>query len=146
MVYRANKSPGLLLLIAIFLLCSSSCTSNRTITYPPTFDDFIEGQSVLLNGWLKVRGEVMLYVSEEAMQAGRTSPDCISGALPGQSASTVAYLEGQRVIVAGRVVSYYGLPQEPTTIIPRRILNNSIISNFCLGGWVIAVDSINRAP
>lgn len=130
----------------MLLVVLSGCTVASVGSRMQSFESFHEGEEVSLSGWMRVRGEVMLYTDEHAMRERARYPECISGVFSEPTTYTIRHLEGQHVEVTGVVYRYQDLPRENTPVIPRKVLGNSIISNFCFGDWVILVERVEAIP
>ena len=100
-------------------------------------------------GWLKYRGEVMLFNTQADYLASTkprpgASPRCVSGVLAGNDRNLRPW-DGRRVIITGRLVNYESLKDENRVVIPRKMLARKIISNFCLRDQIILITSLRRA-
>jgi len=108
-------------------------------------------------GWMKYRGEVMLFSTQEdyvdsITKRGWCNSDgqcqsrirCISGVLAGKDRDLRSW-DGTRVIVTGRLVNYKSLSEEDVPVLRRKMLANKVISNFCLRDQVILITSVRPA-
>ena len=108
-------------------------------------------------GWMKFRGEVMLFDTRENYLDSVTRRGwcnssgecesrirCISGVLAGKYRDLRSW-DGQRVIVTGQIVAYGTLPDDGEPILPTKVLAGKIVPNFCLRDEVILITDIRRA-
>jgi hypothetical protein len=100
---------------------------------------------VAITGWAHVRGEVMLFASAEDMRAKSKYPECISGVFSDHYAMDLAKFEGKKVSISGSLRKYESLAYEARSVLPRKMLEGSVISNFCFGENVLLISSIREA-
>lgn len=124
---------------------SASCASSQALA-PAEFTTQVKGTGeVSLTGWLRLRGEVMLFASREAMRAKRHYPDCISGVFKDQATQKLSRFDGNKVVISGQLVRFESLGDEDASILQRKVLAGSVIPNFCFGENVLLIKKIKRA-
>ena len=64
---------------------------------------------------------------------------CISGVFAGKVPPNIQRLEGQRVVLTGRLINYWSLSEEDAPFLRRKVVANKIVSNFCLRDEVILI-------
>lgn len=129
---------------AFALLLAASCASSQAST-PPSFAATVKGAgNVTLTGWLQLRGEVMLFASQEAMRAKRRYPECISGVFKGQAPQNLSGLDGIKVSVTGELFRFESLKEEKAPLLARKVLAGSVIPNFCFGDNVLLISDIKK--
>jgi hypothetical protein len=130
-------------LLAISAL--ASCASAQTRA-PSEFSAQVKGEGdIELKGWLRLRGEVMLFSTREAMRSSLNYPDCISGVFSDHIAQDLSQFDGKRVIVTGKLYRYDTLDEEEVPILKRKVLSGSVIPNFCFGDNVLLIKHIEVA-
>lgn len=77
------------------------------------------------------------------MVAKLRHPMCISGISVRISRESLAEYEGKKVRIAGQLIGYNSLPYEDRAVLPRRMLADQVISNFCFGQRVMLIDTID---
>jgi hypothetical protein len=97
-----------------------------------------------MSGWARVQGEVMLYSTEAAMLQ-RNQRLCISGLPVRATLERIKKMDGQMVVIRGRILRYRDLPLEDAPVLQRRLLNEHVISNFCLKEEVLSIEQIRLA-
>lgn len=128
--------------IALITLGCAHGAGDRTTA----FASQLEGDGeVRLEGWLALRGEVMLYSNKSAMQEARRYPECISGVLEERVQDDPTSWVGKKVVITGLLYNYESLEREARQVIPRRVLDGSIVSNYCFGKKVLLIRSIRLA-
>ena len=124
---------------------SASCAPIQTFT-PAEFATRVKGTgTVNLTGWLRLRGEVMLFVSPEAMQSKLRYPDCISGVFKDHASRKLPEFDGKKVIISGQLFKYDSLGDEDAPLLQRKVLAGSVIPNFCFGENVLLISEIKKA-
>jgi hypothetical protein len=96
-----------------------------------------------LSGWVRVRGEFMIYPDSASMRSEAKYPRCLSGVFTDQAARDFSAYDGKQVTISGVLVRYSTLPDEQSPVLPRKILSGSVVPNFCLGDNVLLVKSIS---
>lgn len=99
---------------------------------------------VELHGWVRVRGEFMIYPSLKAMRKKLKYPNCISGVMDQQAKRDLRQYDEREVWITGEFIDYSSLADEDS-FLPRKELAGSIIPNFCFGTKVMRISSIRRA-
>lgn len=100
---------------------------------------------IQLDGWLRVRGEAMIYFSQGAMNADTKYPFCVSGVFESHDPDRILPLDGKEVIVTAQVFEYTSLEDEDFVVKPRKVLGGSIVPNGCLGRFVLLLESMDPA-
>ena len=112
-----------------------------------TFADKIRGNgTVTLTGWAKLRGELMIYQDRESMDHNAKFPHCISGVFRNQAGMKLSEYDGRLVTITGMLYKYSDLPDEQRPVLPRKILANSVVPNFCFGTNVLLIETIKLTP
>ena len=133
------------LIAAALSACSLASCASASDMDPVYFTKRVNGEGdVELTGWLQVRGEVMLFNSRAAMEAKSRYPNCISGVFASQSSHDLSSLEGKRVVLKGRLFKFKYLSEEDTPILPRKVMEGSVIPNFCFGENVVLIRSLKK--
>lgn len=131
--------------LTLAISTSASCMSPQ-VKAPSDFVAQIKGAGeVNLTGWLRLRGEVMLFVNQEAMHSNLRYPYCISGVFPDQAERNISYFDGKKVIIYGELFKYESLDSEDASILQRKLLAGSVVPNFCFGERVILIHKIGIA-
>jgi hypothetical protein len=123
-------------LISFLAIAQICCAPRSSNVYTQS------GHSVYLDGWVKIKGEVMLYENRAAMLA-RDHSRCISGVYYRQKPGKLMQFDGKHVRVFGERYTYATLPNEQTDILPRKVLGASVIPNFCMKDDVILIGNIS---
>ncbi|GJL94851.1 MAG: hypothetical protein DHS20C05_12560 [Hyphococcus sp.] len=129
----------------IFVACLtatlSSCVSD-TSDNQDTFIRKVQGSgTITLEGWAKVAGEIVIYKDIEALKNDSEFPACISGVFRNHYLKDHSAFDGKRVIVIGKLLKHDSLGFESSPI-PRRILEGSVVSNWCYGENVLLLTSV----
>lgn len=124
----------------------SSCASQMENSEKGFEEILSRGGRVVLTGWLRVKGEAVIYADHKHMRDQALYPHCVSGVFERHEASRISSLDLQRVVVIGTVFEYGSLAYEDSAVIPRRVLQGSIVSNWCLGDKVLLLEEIQRSP
>jgi hypothetical protein len=111
-------------------------------TFIPT--DIGEGKKITVTGWAFSRGELTLYATKKAMKAASRYPECISGLYNHHSPKMIAKFHEKRITVVGIAHNVTTLPDEISPL-PRKILNGSILYNFCFAPYALEIQSITPA-
>ena len=131
----------LTILMALLIFGGQACGAGTMST------DFPERVSKLgelnTHAWMRVRGEAMLHTDRVAFEQHAKFPRCVSGVFANQRGLDLTRYDGREVVVAGQLVDYASLPNDGSALLPRKILNGSIIPNFCFGANVLLVRSIH---
>jgi len=128
-----------------------ACAALLSCASPPASGDldFAERISqtgrIEVTGWLRVRGEALIYSDQNHMRARSHYPYCVSGVLEHHDPSMISQYDNQPVTVIGELFSYDLLPDEDSPLIPRKTLRGSVVSNFCNGKNVILIEFIEPA-
>jgi len=69
-------------------------------------------------------------------------PRCISGVFSDQYQRDLSAYDGKHVNVTGKLFVYSDLPDEDRPAIPRKMLSDSIIINWCFGQNVLLIKGI----
>ncbi len=113
-----------------------------------SFRSQVEGSGdVRLIGWASYHGEMTLYSSRQAMRTGSRYPDCISAVFPHQSLGQneeLRAIDGRQVILTGALYLYSTLPDEDRSLIPRKVLEGTVVPNWCFGDNVVLIDTIEE--
>ena len=96
-----------------------------------------------LRGWARVRGELDLFKTR-APKGAPAAGNCISGVFEHHRPELIKRFDGKYVEVTGKLYEYESLPFEETPILPRRMLGDSVIPNFCFGDHVIAIKKVRE--
>lgn len=99
-----------------------------------------------ITGWIKLSGEFLIYEDVDALSENAKFPHCISGLFAGQyERNDRSTYDGKKVTVMGELVNYAQLPEEDSPFVARKVLGDSVISNFCLGSNVVFIKSMKLA-
>lgn len=116
------------------------------VAAPVGFATQLQGKGeVNLTGWVRLWGEVMLYVSREAMQSKLHYPSCISGVFKNQADQTLSGIDGKKVVISGQLYKFSSLSEEDAPLLQREVLGGSVIPNCCFGENVLLVRKIDLA-
>lgn len=139
-----TKSRALALLLAVS--ASASCASGKGLS-PADFAVQVKGSGpVRITGWARLRGEIMVFPSRQAMQQKSRYPACVSGVFQDQASRELAQYDGKKVIITGDLVRFDTLTDEDAPLLRRKVLAGSVIPNFCFGENVLLIRSIEKAP
>ena len=106
----------------------------------------IEGTGTIkLTGWAKLSGELLIYSGRESLDGASKFPNCISGVFSNQYGRDLSAYSGKRVTVTAKLFSFSDLPDEDRPAIPRKMLADSVITNWCFGQNVLLLKSIKFA-
>ena len=87
----------------------------------------------------------MLFASREAMQAKLRYPECISGVLKDQAAQNLSEFDGRKVTLSGQLFRFETLGNEVAPLLQRKMLDGSVIPNFCFGENVLLIKNVKNA-
>jgi hypothetical protein len=121
----------------------SACTRNRQDFLPVSLDSGEENRRFV--GWAETAGEIDLYQTKSDARFKRKFPYCVSGIISRHINTDLAAYSGKKVELFGRLYTFDDLEDEVgprAEFLPRKILDGSVISNFCLGSHVILISSI----
>jgi hypothetical protein len=104
----------------------------------------VNARQVKLTGWLTTLGEFKLFSSKNAMRRKAKYPECISGVMANEPSSSFKKLNGRHVRVTATVWKFNSLPKESDYELARRVLSNSIITNWCFGDDVLLIERIEE--
>ena len=127
--------------ISVALFFVAACATPIEPT-PATFTGRLETQIVELEGWLDTRGELRLFVSKTAMERDEEYPQCVSGISENHSSKKFSSFDRKRVRVNATVWDYESLPNESDYELARKVLANSIITNWCKSPKVLLVTQV----
>jgi hypothetical protein len=137
------KTWGIALVLAA--ATSASCASVQTPAHAK-FAAQVKGTGgIHLTGWLRLRGEAMIFSSQKAMEAKLRFPECISGVMKDQASQDLSRFDGMKVIVSGQLFSFASLVDEDAPLLQRKVLSASVIPNFCFGENVLLIKEIRIA-
>jgi hypothetical protein len=120
--------------------------SPEAVSAGHSFEQAVAGKGVVhLTGWVRVKGELMIYADHESMNEGSRFPRCISGVFTEQERMDLSAYDGKLVTVTGRPFRYADLPEEPRAVLQRKMLSNSVVPNFCFGLNVLLIKTIRLA-
>ena len=160
-------TKGVLSLLASFLIVGCTTAENPN----SQFTDAVQNLGpVKLTGWAHWTFEIQLFVDRAAMRHGtdmygdaeqghanlvdntgfivsdNTFPRCISGVFPGKiNMYDYRKFDGRKVTAIGKIVDYRSLPDEDRPLIPRKVLEDQIIYNFCWGPNVLLLEKVELA-
>lgn len=97
---------------------------------------------VELAGWARLQGEIMLYSSRFDLEEENRYPACISGVFENHNPENLSIFDNQYVTLFGEVIKYSSLSYENRPVLPRRVLLNNVIPNFCFGEYVLLIYEI----
>lgn len=128
--------------ILLVYLSVAACSYHQDNIHP-RFEDAVEGIGLVeISGWANLSGEVKIYSDKAAMLDGSKYPKCISGVFKDHEHKNLKPFEGRRVRIVGTIFRYHDLPEEKNTLLPRKMLDGTVIPNFCFGKNVILLKSI----
>ena len=84
----------------------------------------------------------MLYSSRFDLEEENRYPTCISGIFEDYSPENLSIFDNQYVTLFGEVIKYSSLSYENRPVLPRRVLLNNVIPNFCFGEYVLLIYEI----
>jgi hypothetical protein len=138
-----NKVWSIMLLLTAAM--SASYASAQALT-PAPFATQVSGEGeITVTGWLLLRGEVMLFSSREALRQKKHYPECISGVFKDQTSKDLSKFDGKRVTLTGRLYRFDALEDEDAPLLKRKVLERSVIPNFCFGENVLLISAIKKA-
>ena len=119
--------------------CLNSCAT-------ASFEDKVAGNgSVQLTGWVRLAGEFVVYSDAESMNQKLKFPHCISGVFSDQyDRKDLSEYNGHLVTVTGRLFKYSDLPDEDRPVLPRKMLGDSVVPNWCFGPNVLLINSMKN--
>jgi hypothetical protein len=122
-----------------WVICLSSCAS-------ASFEDRVAGNGdVQLTGWARLAGEFIIYSDTESMNQKLKFPHCISGVFSDQyGRKDRSEHNGHLVTVTGTLFKYSDLPEEDRPAIPRKVLGDSVVPNWCFGPNVLLIKSMKN--
>ena len=127
-------------LLAPSLLFVAGCTTPRDGAF--ALEGSIDSKVIQLDGWLDTHGELRLFVSEEAMEKKSEYPYCISGISWNHTAERYSKFNKRHIRVHATTWDFGSLPNESDYELARKVLGNSIITNWCYGPKVLLVSKI----
>jgi hypothetical protein len=124
----------------------TACLSTEPKSSNASFVEKVKGSgTVQLTGWAKLSGELEIYSDRESFDRPSRFPNCISGVFSDQYERDLRAYDGKRVTVIGELFKYSDLPYEDRPAIPRKMLSDSVIINWCFGQNVLLIRSIKIA-
>lgn len=124
---------------------SASCASGQALA-PAPFATQLRGEGeITITGWLRLRGEVMLFSSQEALRQKRRYPECISGVFKDQATQNLSRFDGKKVTLTGQLYRFESLGEEEAPLLQRKVLAGSVIPNFCFGENVLLISAMRTA-
>jgi hypothetical protein len=135
-------------LLAVFTTCvfMAACVSGQSKDPNASFVGKVSGSgAVHLTGWVRLAGEFILYSDIESMNQRLRFPHCISGVFNDQyDRKNLAEYNGHFVTVTGTLFKYSDLPDEDRPAIPRKMLGDSVVPNWCFGPNVLLIKSMKK--
>lgn len=127
-----------------FVFLTGCATANASGVRPQRF-----------TGWLFYRHEMMLFqtrrdylaFAERHCDAGQKCgrPLCISGIFADEAPSDIEKLNGMRVTLTGRLISYRSLSHEHTPLLPRKVFGRTVVMDYCLRDDIILATTVAPA-
>lgn len=102
-------------------------------------------EDIRLVGWARLKGEFEIFERRPNTAVDPRDTTCISGSFPEQSNRAFQQFDGRKVSVIGRLLNYRDLPDEPRILIPRKMLGQALISNWCYGDKILLIKSMELA-
>jgi len=142
---RASSKRIVPLAFSVFILMGG-CMSHEVKSSNVTFADKVSGSgTVQLTGWAKLYGELNIYSDRDSFDRKLRFPNCISGVFRNQDKRDLSAYDGKQITVTGELFRYSDLPDEDRPVVPRKILGNSVIPNWCYGPNVLLIKTIKLA-
>jgi hypothetical protein len=107
-----------------------------------TYEGKLSYGTVELTGWLDTRGELRLFSSRNAMEEDAEYPQCVSGVSQNHSSKKFVRFSKRHVRVRASVWDFDTLPNEADYELARKVLGNSIITNWCRGPKVLLIENV----
>jgi len=76
------------------------------------------------------------------MHAKQRYPDCISGVFKDQAAQNLSRFDGRKVTISGQLFRFESLGDEEAILLKRKVLDGSVVPNFCFGENVLLIKGI----
>ncbi|MEM9013747.1 MAG: hypothetical protein AAGB02_01440 [Pseudomonadota bacterium] len=129
-------------LLFFLILLNFGCVSPLNSKHPK-FSDAVQSEGrISIVGWARIRGEVLLFANNSAMTNKLRYPDCISAVFTDHDPKPLLQFDGKKVFATGTIYEYEKLKNENRQLIPRKMLFNSVIPNFCFGKNVMLLSEI----
>jgi hypothetical protein len=129
-----------------FIMCGLliGCVSRQANSTAASFTNKVAmSGKVQLEGWAKLHGEFEIYSDRESFDKELKFPNCISGVFSDQAERrNLSEYEGKRIAVTGELFRYADLPDEDRPVVPRKLLGDSVIPNWCYGSNVLLIKAI----
>lgn len=119
-----------------------SCSTTQTPLHSFSIEGHVQSEKVVLTGWLGTKGELRLFASERAMHEDAKYPQCISGVSMNHSSQKFSQWNKKHVRLEATIWDYDTLPFESDYELARKVLGNSIITNWCWGPKVLLVSKV----
>ena len=129
-----------------FILCGLllGCVSRPVSSANASFTNKVSmSGKIQLKGWARLHGEFEIYSDRESFDHELKFPNCISGVFSDQAERTnLSQYDGKLITVIGELFRYADLPDEDRPVVPRKLLADSVIPNWCYGSNVLLIKSI----